>query len=275
MGYKVLSSSPSYGFYVSEPTEYLENHGFEVELVPQGTKLTEKDLIAIGSRYDALITGFDNLNKTVINSFDRIKVLAKHGAGIDNIDLKTATEKGIGVVSAPGTNADAVADLTMGLILSMARDIPRADRLVKAEEWPRVIGHQVSEKTVGILGLGLIGKKVAARAAGFGMNILAFDVMRDEEFAKKMNLSYLPIDDILKQADYITIHVPLNATTRNLISKKELESVKQGAFLVNISRGGSGGRGSFIPGLKERASRRGGLGCIFNRTAQGKPLAYA
>jgi len=238
MKYKVLSSSPSYGFYVAEPTKYLEGHGCTVELVPQGTKLTEKELMDIGGKYDALITGYDNLNKAVISAFSRLRVLAKHGAGLDNIDVKAATEKGIAVISAPGANADAVADLTLGLILSLAREIPRSDRAVKEGKWPRLVGCQVNGKTLGIIGLGLIGKKVAQRAAGFCMKLLGFDVMQDAEFARQMNLTYLPLTELLAQADYVTIHVPLIPATRNLIGPKELALMKKDAFLVNIARGG-------------------------------------
>jgi len=272
MNFKVLSTSPSFGFYVSEPVEYLKSHGCEVDLTPQGKKVTEQDLVNMGGQYDAMIIGLEKITASVLQASAKLKVVAKHGAGVDNIDVKTATDRKVVVLSAPGANADAVADLTIGLFLSLARSIPWADRSVKQGGWPRVVGVQMNEKVLGIIGLGLIGKKVAQRATGFGMKILAYDVIKDEAFARKWGVTYLPLEEILKEADFISIHVPLISSTRRLIGSKELQQMKKDAFLVNISRGDIVDEEALDQALKEGRIRGAALDVFSQEPVGASPL---
>ena len=272
MKFKVLSTSPSFGFYVSEPVDYLKSHGCEVDLTPQGKKVTEQDLVNMGGQYDAMIIGLEKITASVLQASAKLKVVAKHGAGVDNIDVKTATDRKVVVLSAPGANADAVADLTIGLFLSLARSIPWADRSVKQGGWPRVVGVQMNEKVLGIIGLGLIGKKVAQRATGFGMKILGYDVIKDEEFARKWGVTFVPLEEILKQADFISIHVPLIPSTRRLIGSKELQQMKKDAFLVNISRGDIVDEEALYQALKEKRIRGAALDVFSQEPIGASPL---
>ena len=272
MKFKVLSTSPTFGFFVSEPVEYLKSHGCEVDLTPQGKKVTEQDLVNMGGQYDAMIIGLEKVTASVLQASAKLKAVAKHGAGVDNIDVKTATDKKVVVLSAPGTNADAVADLTIGLFLSLARSIPWADRSVKQGGWPRVVGVQMNEKVLGIIGLGLIGKKVAQRATGFGMKILGYDVIKDEEFARKWGVTFVPLEEILKQADFISIHVPLIPSTRRLIGSKELQQMKKEAFLVNISRGDIVDEEALYQALKEKRIRGAALDVFSQEPIGASPL---
>ena len=272
MKFKVLSTSPTFGFFVSEPVEYLKSHGCEVDLTPQGKKVTEQDLVNMGGQYDAMIIGLEKVTASVLHASAKLKAVAKHGAGVDNIDVKTATDKKVVVLSAPGTNADAVADLTIGLFLSLARSIPWADRSVKQGGWPRVVGVQMNEKVLGIIGLGLIGKKVAQRATGFGMKILGYDVIKDEEFARKWGVTFVPLEEILKQADFISIHVPLIPSTRRLIGSKELQQMKKDAFLVNISRGDIVDEEALYQALKEKRIRGAALDVFSQEPIGASPL---
>jgi D-3-phosphoglycerate dehydrogenase len=272
MKFKVLSTSPTFGFFVSEPVEYLKSHGCEVDLTPQGKKVTEQDLVNMGGQYDAMIIGLEKVTASVLQASAKLKAVAKHGAGVDNIDVKTATDKKVVVLSAPGTNADAVADLTIGLFLSLARSIPWADRSVKQGGWPRVVGVQMNEKVLGIIGLGLIGKKVAQRATGFGMKILGYDVIKDEEFARKWGVTFVPLEEILKQADFISIHVPLIPSTRRLIGSKELQQMKKDAFLVNISRGDIVDEEALYQALKEKRIRGAALDVFSQEPIGASPL---
>jgi len=272
MKFKVLSTSPTFGFFVSEPVEYLKSHGCEVDLTPQGKKVTEQDLVNIGGQYDAMIIGLEKVTASVLHASAKLKAVAKHGAGVDNIDVKTATDKKVVVLSAPGTNADAVADLTIGLFLSLARSIPWADRSVKQGGWPRVVGVQMNEKVLGIIGLGLIGKKVAQRATGFGRKILGYDVIKDEEFARKWGVTFVPLEEILKQADFISIHVPLIPSTRRLIGSKELQQMKKDAFLVNISRGDIVDEEALYQALKEKRIRGAALDVFSQEPIGASPL---
>ena len=238
MTFKVLSTSPTFGYYVSEPSEYLENNGCKVDLFPQGKEISQEELVQGVAEYDAIIVGIEKFTKAVIQASKRLKILAKHGIGVDNIDVDAASAKGIVVTNAPGTNSDAVADLTFGLFLSLARSIPFADRSVKGGEWPRIVGVQINGKVLGIIGLGQIGKKVAKRASGFDMRVLAYDVFKDEAFARKWGITYVSLDEVLAESDFLSIHVPIGPSTRGLIGERELSLMKKEAFLVNISRGG-------------------------------------
>ncbi|MAG14679.1 MAG: hydroxyacid dehydrogenase [Dehalococcoidales bacterium] len=237
MTYKILSTSPSFGYYAPEPVEYLKNHGCEVELVPQGKKLSEEEIIEKAREADALIVGVEKISELVIEASKNLKIIAKHGAGVDNIDVEATSGRGIAVINAAGANSDAVADLTIGLFLSLARSIPFADRSIREGSWPRVVGTQFNEKILGIIGLGQIGKKVVKRASCFDIKILAFDIMKDKAFAQKWGINYLSLDELLTESDFVSIHIPLGPSTHRLIGEKELRLMKKGAFLVNISRG--------------------------------------
>lgn len=272
MEFKVLSTSPSFGFYASEPVEYLRSHGCEVELTPQGEKVSEEELVDKVAQCDAAIVGFDKITESVLQHAPDLKIVAKHGAGVDNIDVKAATSRGVVVISAAGANSDAVAELTIGLFLSLARSIPYADQSVKQGDWPRVVGVQLNKKTLGIIGLGQIGKKLAKLALGFDMNIAAYDVFRDEDFAQQWGIRYIPLDEVLSESDFISIHVPLIPSTRQLIGSKELGLMKRDAFLVNIARGGIVDEEALYQVLKEKRIRGAALDVFSTVPPQGSPL---
>ena len=272
MPFKVLSTSPTFGFYVSEPVEYLESHGCNVELISKGKEIPERQLIQNIGEYDAIIVGIEKITLSVVQSSKKLRIITKHGIGVDNIDVDAASAKGIVVTNAPGTNSDAVADLTFGLFLSLARSIPFADRSVKGGEWPRIVGVQINGKVLGIIGLGQIGKKVAKRASGFDMRVLAYDVFKDEAFAEKWGITYLSLDEVLADSDFISIHVPISPSTRRLISERELNLMKKEAFLVNISRGGIVDEEALYRVLKERGIRGVALDVFAPEPPTGSPL---
>jgi D-3-phosphoglycerate dehydrogenase len=272
MSYKLVSTSPTFGYYAQEPVDFLKQHGCEVELVPQGKKLNEEELAECGANVDAMIVGIEKITGRVIQGGKKLKVVAKHGAGVDNIDLEAATQRGIVVTSAPGANSDAVADLTIGFFLALARKIPFADRSVKDGIWPRMVGAQVNQKTLGIIGVGQIGKKVARRALGFDMNVLVYDVYKDEEFSKKYGITYLPIDELLTRADFISIHVPLTPETRNLIGPREFGLMKKDVCLVNIARGGVVDESALYDALKNDAIRGAALDVFSQEPPDKNPL---
>jgi len=272
MSHKLVSTSPTFGFYVQEPVDYLKQHGCEVELVPQGKKLTEDELVECASRVNAMIVGVEKITQRVIEGGKNLKVIAKHGAGVDNIDMATATAKGIVVTSAPGANSDAVADLTFGLFLAAARQIPTADRLVKGGEWPRIVGTAVNRKTLGIIGVGQIGKKVAKRARGFDMEVLVYDVVKDEAFAAEFGATYVALDEVLTKADFISIHVPLIDATRNLIGAREFGLMKETAFLVNVARGGVVDEKALFDALQEKRIAGAAADVFTQEPAKGNPL---
>jgi D-3-phosphoglycerate dehydrogenase len=269
---KVFSTSPTFGHYIDEPVEYLKKHGCEVDIVSKGQVLPAEELKRIISTYDAVIVGVEKINEQLIQKAEKLRVIAKHGAGVDNIDVATATKKGIAVINAPGANSDAVADLTFGLFLSLARNIPYADSAVKHDKWPRIIGTQLNGKVVGIVGLGQIGKKVAKRALGFDMKVVAYDVKRDDSFTQRWGITYLPLEKIMSEADFISIHIPLLPETRGLINGELLRSMKKSSFIVNISRGDIIDEESLYQTLKEGGIRGAGLDVFTREPPQGSPL---
>jgi len=170
--------------------------------------------------------------------FGRLKVISRYGSGYDNVNLAAARECGVAVCYAPGANAQAVADLTFGLMLCVARRLPALDSQTKAGGWPRSIGLELYGKTIGIVGLGAVGKGVADRAKGFSMKVLAYDPAFDGDYAQTNGIDYAPFDEIVRTSDYISLHLPLNPETRHMINRDVLHRIKPGAILINTARGG-------------------------------------
>lgn len=273
MTFKVLSTSPSFGYFAKEPLEFMKQRGYEWDLLAQGKKISQEELTDRIRGVDAIIVGMEEtISESVLQAAEKLKIITKHGAGVDNIDIPAATKRHIPVVSAAGANSDAVADLTIGLFLALARTIPLADRSVKQGKWPRLVGVQMNEKVLGIIGLGKIGKKVAKRATGFDMKVLIYDIFQDEAFAKQSGFAYVSLDELLKQADFMSIHIPLNSSTRHLIGKKELQLMKKNAFLVNVSRGSIVDEDALCQALKEGSIRGAALDVFAQEPLGESPL---
>jgi D-3-phosphoglycerate dehydrogenase len=272
MTIRIWSTSPSFGYFVAGPVNFLKSLGYEMDFVPQGKKLSEEEMIKSVKDYDAIIAGIMPISGPIIKAAPKLRIIAQHGVGVNHIDVKAASEKGIVVTNAPGGNSDAVADLTMGLFISLARRIPYADRSVRNGQWAPIVGNQVSGKVLGIVGLGQIGKKVAQRGVGFNMEVLAYDVFKDYEFAQKWGIQYLSLDDVLAQADYISMHVPLSPETNKLIGERELRLMKKDACLVNVARGTIMDEESLYRVLKEGRIKGAALDVFSNEPPTGNPL---
>jgi len=236
--FQVLVTSRSFGREYKEPLKILEGGGCEVNFPPDlGRPLTEEELLDLIIDTDGIIVGADKITESVINKSNRLKVISKHGVGVDNIDLEAASKKGIVVTNVPDANYNAVADLTFGLMLAIARLICEADRIVKEGRWEKVIGTELWEKTLGVVGVGRIGKAVIRRARGFDMKVLAYDVLEDDALAREYKLRYVSLEDVLRESDFVTIHVPLTNETKGMIGEKELKMMKKTAYLINAARG--------------------------------------
>lgn len=186
---------------------------------------------------DAVIAASDIYDESVFDADPRLKIIARVGVGYDAIDLAAATRHGVVVSTTPGANHDAVADMALGLILALARHIPREDRLVREGTWDRITGSDVHGKTLGILGLGKVGKGVARRGQGFAMRLIAHDPFWDEAFAFTHGVERLTLDEVVSQADYLTLHLPASPDTNNIMNEKRLRMMKPTAYLVNTARG--------------------------------------
>ncbi len=181
------------------------------------------------------------MTKEIIEAGKRLKIIGRAGVGLDNIDTETAQERGITVLNTPEAPAEAVAELTMGLILSLARNIPLADRTMKEGKWikKKLMGWQLRGKTLGTIGLGNIGLKVARLARAFGMKILITKrTPPAPELLKELDGEFIPLREMLQRSDIVTMHVPLTPQTRHMIGEEQLQLMKKGAYLINMSRGG-------------------------------------
>jgi D-3-phosphoglycerate dehydrogenase len=199
--------------------------------------ITEDHLAEIIKDADGLITGLEKVTPKVLENANRLKVISAGGVGYDHIDLEAATAKGIAVCNCAGCNNRSVAELAFGMMLSLSRQIYQSDRAMRNGEWGRFTGPELWGKTIGIVGLGRVGKSVAQLARGFGMRILANDVAWDITYADEYGISYVPLDRLLQESDYVTLHTPLTPWTHNLISERELDMMKQSAYLINTARG--------------------------------------
>ncbi|MEY8000534.1 phosphoglycerate dehydrogenase [Clostridium sp. Mt-5] len=232
---KVISTSPSFAKYSKEPIEYLNKYGIQVEYLP--ADIEEDKFISKIQDVDALIVAFTQINSKVLDNAPKLKIVCKHGVGVDNIDLAAAKKRNVYVTNVPNANRHAVADFAFGLVLSIARQIPQANELTKKGEWPRIFGSDVYGKALGIIGLGSIGKQVALRARGFNMKILAYDPYPDKKFASENGIQFVSLEEVLKQSDFVTIHIPLMESTRNLIDYEKMKFMKNTSYLINASRG--------------------------------------
>ena len=235
---KVLITPRSFGKNDDTPFRMLEAKGIEIVRNDTGGIMTEEALKTAVKGIDGIIIGVDPLTADVMANAPGLRAIAKYGVGTDNIDLDYCKEKGIPVSKTVGANSEAVADYTFALILALARKVLVIDRQCRKKDWKKITTSDVSGKKIGLIGLGAIGKGVVKRAAGFGMEILAYDLCWDDEFAKENGVGYAAIDEIIRSCDFISLHVPLTEETKNLIGKRELELMKPGAFIVNTARGG-------------------------------------
>ena len=221
-----------------EGIEKLRQAGFEVDV---NTTISHEQLKDIVSNYDALIVrSRTKVTKEIIEAGKRLRTIGRAGVGLDNIDLETAKKRSITVLNTPEAPAEAVAELTIGLIISLARHISRADQAIKKEEWikKKLRGWELRGKTLGVIGLGNIGERVARVAKAFGTKILITKRTPPKpELLRELEGEFVPLSELLQRSDVVTIHVPLTPQTHHLIGAKELQLMKNGAFLINTSRG--------------------------------------
>jgi D-3-phosphoglycerate dehydrogenase len=234
---KLLVTPTSYGKNDPRLRTELENLAGEVVYNPTGKPLSAREVAELLNGVDGYIAGLDEINETALQNADRLKVISRYGVGVDNVDLNITRQKGITVTNTPGANSVSVAELALGLILSLARQIPDAAQAVHQGKWPRLAGLSLEGKTVGILGLGAIGKQLARRLSGFDCRILAYDPFVDAEVAKSLNVEMMEMDQVVSSADFLSLHMPLMPETKNLVNADFLSGMKKGSFIINTSRG--------------------------------------
>ena len=232
--------------------EILEKNGLKVTYEPEITpeQIAEK----IGNFQVVVVRGRTKLSRELIEKADKCKIIARVGVGLDNIDEEAAKEKNIRVINAVEGATTAVAELVIGLMLSMAREIPRADREIRNGNWIKkeLMGSELKGKYLGIIGLGNIGKRLGRLTRALNMNIIGYDVVPiDEEFSKEVGLMKADLDTLLSSADYVSLHVPLLDSTHHMINAEKLKLMKNTARIINTSRGGVIDEEALYNSLKE------------------------
>lgn len=234
---KVLVTSRSFGKTGREAFDILDQAGVSYTLM--GADYTDEKFKEVIADYDALIIGAHPFEPEDIRRCKKLKIVCKHGAGLDNIPLDVMREQGITVTNVPAMNANAVADVTMGHILNICRGISLTDSQIRKGIWKVFIGRDAYAKTLGLVGFGAIAKNVARRAKGFSMKVLAYDPFVKEvpeEFREFVQL--MDFDTMVANSDFISIHVPLTPETKNLFNKETILKMKKEAYLINMGRGG-------------------------------------
>jgi D-3-phosphoglycerate dehydrogenase len=230
----------------------LKENGFEVDCK---TDLDKEALKKVIKDYQGIVVrSGTKLTADVIESADNLKIIGRAGVGLDNVDIPAATKKGIIVMNAPGGNTISTCELTFALILSLARKIPFAYCSLKDKQWQRsqFKGTELNSKKIGIIGLGRIGKEVAKRAISFGMDVLAYDPFISSEVADQLGIKVVEFEELVKNADIITVHTPLTDATKNLIAADEFSKMKSTTFIINCARGGIINEQDLYQALKEK-----------------------
>ncbi len=249
MGLKVVVAAPIH----PKAIDMLRKQGFEVAYREYPG---EEELIELVRDADALIVRSKPVvTRRVIEAGEKLKVIGRAGVGLDNIDLESAREKGVEVINTPGAPTRSVAELAIGLMLAVVRRIAYADRRMREGKWVKkeCMGFELYGKTLGIIGFGRIGREVARIAHhGFGMKIIYYDVVKaSEEVVRELDAQYMDLDELLRRADIVSIHVPLLPSTRHLINEGRLRIMKKTAILINTSRGGVVDTNALVKALRE------------------------
>jgi D-3-phosphoglycerate dehydrogenase len=221
-----------------EGRRILESAGHEIIAHAGDRPWGEDEMLRVIEGMDAAIVGLDTMTAEVLAAgAPRLKIIARNGMGYSNVDLKAAAELGIAVTLTPGANSISVAELVMGLMLSLARHIPRQDSTTHSGGWSRMMGRELHGKVLGVIGTGQIGSEVIARAHAFGMSIAAFDVKQRPELCRLHNVNYVSLDEVFRAADFLTLHVPASAQTHGMVNSRTLRLMKGTACIINSARG--------------------------------------
>ena len=236
---KVLVTTFPFGEHDPLPLSLLKKNGIEYVVNPLQRKLTEDELGILVSDFDVLIAGTEIISENVMKNAKNLSFISRVGVGLDGVDLMAARRRGIKVSYTPEAPAPAVAELTIGLMLSMLRHIHIADAENHSGHWHRHFGRRLSEMTIGVIGFGRIGTRVVKHLSGFGQpNILLNDISSSSFDLSSANAAWAEKSTIFEKADIITLHVPLTQGTRNMINREQLSIMKKNSIIINTSRGG-------------------------------------
>jgi D-3-phosphoglycerate dehydrogenase len=270
----VLIESRPFCAFDRKPMEDLAGAGFEL-IDMRGSGMERPEFLAALGKADVLLCGNDlRVNDALFDRAPRLKAVAKQGAGLDTVDVAAATRRGLPVFHTPGANNQAVADHTFAMILCLARRILYCDRSLREKRWEhtKIMGLEIWNKTLGLVGLGAIGRCVALRAKGFQMEVLAHDPFWPEEFAREQGIARVTVDELLERSDIVSLHAPLTPENRGLINAAALARMKPTALLINAARGGLVDEADLFRALKENRIAGAGIDVFENEPPADSPL---
>jgi D-3-phosphoglycerate dehydrogenase len=271
---KVLIA-PSQLYELDSPFMHaLKRGGFDVTYPRERRQMFEPEVLEHLSGAVATIAGSEPYTRRVMEAHPQLRVIARAGVGFDAVDVAAATDRGVVVTIAPGTNQDAVAEHTFSLILAAAKNLVPQHLGTVGLKWPRSVTVPLRGRTLGIAGTGRIGKSVAVRGAAFGMRLLGYDPYPDHVFAQKHGLTYVPLEQLLAEADYLTLHLPASEASRHLICRATLARMKPTAFLFNTSRGSIINEKDLIEALENRKLAAPGLDVFEEEPPTDSPLFH-
>mgnify|MGYP001172227138 CR=1 FL=1 len=270
----VFVATTSFAVSSSEPLDKLRDAGYKVDVNNWGRKLNEEELLKALSNCSGVIAGTEVYSAKVLEMLNKLKVISRLGVGFDNIDILASEKEGIKVFTTETSPAPAVAELTLGLILDVLRKITFHNNQMKAGTWKKNMGFLLSGKTLGIIGLGTIGKKLVEITKGMNLDYIAFDKLEDNNFVEENKVKYCSFDDLIKKSDILSIHLSLSDKTRGLIDSNALEKMKPTAVLINTSRGECINEDALIKALDEKLLAGAGLDVYSNEPYKGSLLEY-
>lgn len=263
---QVLISTSSFNLANFAQLSDLEKAGVEVKLNPFAARLTEKQVIdLLGTDTIGLIAGLEPLTKNVLQAAKSLKVIARVGTGLDSVDLEAAKELEIIVLNTPDAPTKAVAELTIAHILGLLRHLSQADRQIRNGIWKGLMGSLLETKTVGIVGFGRIGKRVATLLSAFGASVLISDAQ-----VKSDDFQNVGLDELCTRSDIVSLHLPYSEATHHIIDEKRINLMKKGSFIVNISRGGLVDEAMLLVALKSGHLAGAALDCFEQEPYEGE-----
>lgn len=237
MSKKIFISTSSFGDFSNEPIDLLKSEGFEVILNPLGRKLNETETIEFLKDTIGVIAGTEKYSENVFNSLPLLQTISRVGVGVDNIDFNAAARRSINVVATKTDLSKGVAELALALIFALSRKVTNHHDAIKSHKWSKSIGRLVYGKTLGIMGLGKIGKSLIEITSGLGLKYIAYDTYKDEAFAAAHHVSFVTENELLKQSDIVSLHLKYSPELYHFLSEEKLTHLKKDAILINTSRG--------------------------------------
>ena len=259
MVYKILMNTPKVLSAEEYVRGFLRARGCELIEQDRTKTLSRREFLDLVQDADGLVPAMDRVDEEVFSLAPRLRVVSAQGVGYDHIDIEAAGRHGVAVCICAGCNNHAVSELAFAMMLNLARQVRVADGAMRDGGWPRLLGPELWGKTLGIIGLGRVGKASALIARGFGMRVIATDIAWDITFANEHGISYVPLHRLLRESDFVSIHCPLNAQTRGMIDERAIEQMKPTAFLINTARGPIVKEAALVGALREKMIAGAGL----------------